>query len=354
MSRKRTFEEIDKIDNVDQAKASTNIHGAVTSLSPIKKGRKSVFFNGTIADETSQIRLVGFDAFQLRKLQDYQQKKLPVQLINCEVKASRYGEGYDVMLKSSSQIRESPRKIDVQSLLIETEALNITLDTLQQKELFQKVTVSIKVYEVKDPITISDKSMQDVFIADKSSTARVALWEDNVGSMEQGRSYTLKNFVVRVFQSIKYLTMGGEGAELIPIKDIGTVALQSKAQDLDCEAVLHNVTIVGVLHLDTARVCLNCKGRVEPQTPPLGKCSRPDCQMMQRYDLCTKNTTGKLMLMYESEGQCKYTQVTAHGEQLQQIVGENNDLTPDLLLKSPRMESVTIFKNRKVLQKVHR
>ena len=183
---------------------------------------------------------------------------------------------------------------------------------------------------------------------------RVALWEDNVGSMEQGRSYTLKNFVVRVFQSIKYLTMGGEGAELIPIKDIGTVALQSKAQDLDCEAVLHNVTIVGVLHLDTARVCLNCKGRVEPQTPPLGKCSRPDCQMMQRYDLCTKNTTGKLMLMYESEGQCKYTQVTAHGEQLQQIVGENNDLTPDLLLKSPRMESVTIFKNRKVLQKVHR
>ena len=38
MSRKRTFEEIDKIDNVDQASASTSIHGAVTSLSPIKKG----------------------------------------------------------------------------------------------------------------------------------------------------------------------------------------------------------------------------------------------------------------------------------------------------------------------------
>ena len=126
------------------------------------------------------------------------------------------------MLKSGSQIRESPRKIDVPSLMIETEALNITLDTLQ-KELFQKVTVSIKVYEVKDPTTISDKSMQDVFIADKSSTARVALWEDNVGIMQQGRSYTLKNFVARVFQSIKYLTMGGEGAELIPIKDIGTV-----------------------------------------------------------------------------------------------------------------------------------
>ena len=172
------------------------------------------------------------------------------------------------MLKSSSQIRESPRKIDVQSLLVETEALNITLDTLQQRELFQKVTADIKVYEVKDPVTISNKSMQDVLIA------RVTLWEENVGRGE--------HFVVRVFQSVKYLTMGGEGAELIPVKDIGAVALQSDSSDPDCEAVLHHVSIVGVLHLDTVRACLNCKGRVEPQTPPLGKCSRPDCQMMQR------------------------------------------------------------------------
>ena len=55
----------------------------------------------------------------------------------------------------------------------------------------QVLSVSIKVYEVKDPIIMS---MQDVFIADKSS---VTLWEDNVGIMQQGRSYTLKNFVVR-------------------------------------------------------------------------------------------------------------------------------------------------------------
>ena len=97
------------------------------------------------------------------------------------------------MLKSSSQIRESPRKIEVQSLLIETEAL-----TAESSKGY---------YEVKDPISISDKSMQDVVFSvqdvfiDKSSSARVALWEDNVGIMQQGRSYTLKNFVVRVFQS---------------------------------------------------------------------------------------------------------------------------------------------------------
>jgi hypothetical protein len=91
--------------------------------------------------------------------------------------------------------------------------------------------------------------------------------------------------------------MGGEGAEFIPIKDIGTVALQPNA-DPDCEVTLQNVTIVGILHLDTLRACLNCKGQVEPKTPSLGKGSRPDCRMMQRYNLCTEN---KLMLMYDSD-----------------------------------------------------
>ena len=63
--------------------------------------------------------------------------------------------------------------------------------------------------------------MQDVFIADKTGTARVTLWEENVGKVEEGRRYTRKNFVVRVYQD---LTMG-EDAEVIAIEDIGTVAL---------------------------------------------------------------------------------------------------------------------------------
>ena len=35
---------------------------------PVKKGRMCLFFDGEIADDTSKIRLVGFDASQQRKL----------------------------------------------------------------------------------------------------------------------------------------------------------------------------------------------------------------------------------------------------------------------------------------------
>lgn len=53
MAKKRTYEEmveIEKIDDVKEPKSSMSIHGAVVTLSPVKKGRKSNFFDGMLAD----------------------------------------------------------------------------------------------------------------------------------------------------------------------------------------------------------------------------------------------------------------------------------------------------------------
>ena len=79
----------------------------------------------------------------------------------------------------------------------------------------------------------------------------------------------MKNVVVHVYQATKYLTMGGD-AEVIAIEDIGTVALLPD-EDSDHEVTLQNVTIIGVPLLDSH------KGRVEPLTPPFGRCSRGEC-----------------------------------------------------------------------------
>ena len=48
---------------------------------------------------------------------------------------------------------------------------------------------------------------------------------------------------------------------------------------------LHNAQVIGVAELDTNRACLNCKARVKPQMPPLGKCSCDDCLMIQLFEL---------------------------------------------------------------------
>ena len=106
MAKKRSHEEIENIDDVDGPMSSTSIHGAVVTLSPVKKGQKAMFFDGLLEDETSQIRLVGFQGMQQQKLNDYHQKNIAVVLENCEVKAARQGEGYKVMLKSSTAISQ--------------------------------------------------------------------------------------------------------------------------------------------------------------------------------------------------------------------------------------------------------
>ena len=120
-------------------------------------------------------------------------------------------------------------------------------------------------------------------------------------SMEKGEIYCLKNFLVRDYQGTRYLTMPQEGADLLIIDDISNVSEEVDQEDEDLPVTISNATIIGVLQLDKNRACLKCKARVEPLSPPLGRCSKSDCLMTQRYDLCPENTSGKLVFMHGSE-----------------------------------------------------
>ena len=125
MSRKR---EISQLKEIDEPCTSVTLHGALTTISPIKKGRKSQFFDATSADSTSNLRLVGFSPRQHILLNDFQKASSPVELINCEVKHSRLTEGYDIMLKSNTYIKKSPKKIDINASKADSQV--ITLDAL--------------------------------------------------------------------------------------------------------------------------------------------------------------------------------------------------------------------------------
>ena len=297
MAKKRSHEEIENIDDMDGPMSSTSTHGAVVTSSPVKKGRKAMFFDGLLADETSQIRLVGFQGMQQRKLNDYHEKNIAVVLENCEVKPARQGEGYEVMLKTSTLIKQSPKKLDVASLMadIATASKTVKLSSLESLDVFQKVTVNIKVVELKDEIQVGGRVKRDVSVADESGMARVSVGEGNVNAMEKDRSYCLKSFMVQEYQRTEYLMMAKEGSEIIPIGDIGAVAEQG---DRDDELwVINSVTVAGVPYFDTYKSCLQCKARVELHTERLSKCSKMDCMMMQRFDLCSQHITAKLMLL---------------------------------------------------------
>ena len=115
-------------------------------------------------------------------------------------------------------------------------------------EVFQKVTVNVKVLEVKETVPIAGKRKQDIIIADQTGTAKVSLWEEHIDTMRDGACYQLKNFTIRDFQSTRYLSMSKEGTEIT-----STVAQQSDTEEV---ITLENVMVIGVPHLNIYKDCL--------------------------------------------------------------------------------------------------
>ena len=88
-TRKRLYEEISNFKQIDKPVPNARIHAAVTSLSPVKKGKTSIYFDGTMTDGDSHFRVVGFSSEQQKKLASFMDSKDPLELSNCEVKRSR-------------------------------------------------------------------------------------------------------------------------------------------------------------------------------------------------------------------------------------------------------------------------
>ena len=149
----------------------------------------------------------------------------------------------------------------------------------------------------------------------------------------------------------KKLTMAKEGSEIIPIGDIGAVAEQG---DRDDELwAINNVTVAGVTYFDTYKSCLQCKARVEPHTERLSKCSKMDCMMMQRFDLCPQHITAKLMLLYDKDGQQRTVFAFTYGETVHQIAG-GNDVTVEGLMESGAFKSMTLLNDKDIIKEVNK
>ena len=146
-----------------------------------------------------------------------------------EVKVARQGEVYEVMLKRSTTIKQSPRKLDVASLMPEGVASNVvTPASLDSMEEFEKVIVRLKLLEVKEK-DVGGSVKRDDVAADGSAVARVSVWEGHVNAMEKGECYSLKHFMIRECQGTKYLIMPNEGAEIIVNGTCREISLSSNA-----------------------------------------------------------------------------------------------------------------------------
>ena len=77
--------ELEEVDSLEEPVSTASLHAVVSSLSPVKKGRNSDYFEGTVTDGKSTVRLVGFKRSQQSKIQRFMDKQQPILLDDCEI-----------------------------------------------------------------------------------------------------------------------------------------------------------------------------------------------------------------------------------------------------------------------------
>lgn len=101
--------------------------------------------------------------------------------------------------------------------------------------------MDVKVLDATEPMIVTGgKKKQEVTIGDQTGTAWVTLWEQHIGLLKDGSSYNLKNFVIREYGTVKYLSMPKEGWKITPIDNIGEVEqsetdiIEHQKMDIQC------------------------------------------------------------------------------------------------------------------------
>ena len=134
------------------ASNSASVHGVLARLSPMKKGKKSKYYEGSLSDGNKDIRIFGYNEMQHKKLIKFKDNKETVNIINCEIKEARgEAEKMEVLVNRSSEIRSSSMKYDVEDV-----ANTITLDMLSTIDDFQTVSIlDITVDELELPTQVT-------------------------------------------------------------------------------------------------------------------------------------------------------------------------------------------------------
>ncbi len=327
--RKLEFDDMSKVEETD----STSLHGAITFLSPMKESSNGTqFFNGSITDGKTTLKLVGFKPVDQDKIKDLMDKSKPIVFDDCQIRKAKRGNNMEIMLKRSTSIGPSPKKLKVDAMC---QDMPISLSELNTKNEYEKTSANVKVIKAKEPTVVKSlgKRVQDIIVADATGTSRCTIWENDVGSLSEGKSYELKRFIIREFENKKYLSKGQEGS-FKEIKDIGPTEIYMEPVT---EFTIEKAEIVAVQQLDKFRSCLRCKARVEPLRNNLGRCSKEDCQMLQKYTTCPEQMIAKLMIQ---AGPDVLTLTVTDKITMEKICGIGREISEEALLQAPTLKCV--------------
>ena len=139
----------------------------------------------------------------------------------------------EVLLTQSTIILTSPRRQDnILPLPHPLSSDTITLEQLPDIQNYQHVSVMIKVLRISEKQEVkAELEKQDITISDATGTARLTLWQENIGKLDVDDSYEIKDLIVNSYNGTKYLTSPKSGCTITPLDDIRCGAVEEKSED---------------------------------------------------------------------------------------------------------------------------
>ena len=186
-------------------------------------------------------------------------------LENCDIQHSQFSGKLEAVLKGATKILSSPKKLENIVSTSSASADSITLRQLNNFSEYDRVTVSVKVLTVEEKVEVrANLWKQDVNIADSSGTARLTLWETDIGKLHENNSYQIIDLLIKEFNGLKYLTPPRSGCEILPLDDIGEVIeIQDEVEANPYRFV--RAEVAAVSNITKYKACISCKfSKVDP------------------------------------------------------------------------------------------
>ena len=142
-----------------------------------------------LASETSEQRKARLHQLSIPRHSSHQNKQA-LSLSNCEVKEDKYSSDLEVVVRKSSEPRQSYSKFEVSPNMFDETDDHITIREIPRLVNYQRVSVKVKVIGEEDATAVKKGLMkQDYIIADRTGSCKIVTWEDNVGLLQVGNCY---------------------------------------------------------------------------------------------------------------------------------------------------------------------
>lgn len=255
-----------------------------------------------------------------------------------------------MLVKGVTKICPSEKPFDVSKMEFQqTEAVEITLNQLDETEPFTMITVDVKVINCGEPITLGTRQKQEVTISDATRSATVQLWENNIGMLDEGKSYKLKNFRVVEYENVKYIAMCWSGSEIQSIEPLANAVDSVGGAEENC-ITLCNPRIAAVFKLEKFFKYLRCGSRTEPAEGSEVRCCNRECSILNESSFCDSLSSAEVLVVEGRNRVC----LTAFGDMVAQLLGRD-DVAPSEqgLLRSPPIVEIK-YRNNEILKVVRK